>query len=148
MPHHYTATVEIAHPLADLFTFLTKPKNFAQLAPADLNLELVTAPDELKLGSRLVWKGRRWGISAQIIHEVTVFERDKKIVMEQKEGVLARWVYTSTFSATDLGTKFVETIDFDPPGGMLGYLVTADSVRKDMEKLLNFREKKLKEMFG
>ena len=148
MPHHYTATVEIAHPLADLFTFLTKPKNFAQLAPTELNLELLTAPDELMLGSRLVWKGRRWGISAQIIHEVTAFERDQRIVMEQKEGVLARWVYASNFTATDAGTKIVEQIDFDPPGGMLGFIVTADSVRKDMEKLLLYREKKLKEMFG
>ena len=33
MPHHYTVTLEIAHPLADLFAFLTKPKNFVQLAP-------------------------------------------------------------------------------------------------------------------
>ena len=43
MPHHYTVTLEIAHPLADLFAFLIKPKNLVQLAPPNLHLELLTA---------------------------------------------------------------------------------------------------------
>ena len=36
-------------------------------------------PEVLKLGSRLVWKGRRWGIAQKIIQEVTQFEADKLI---------------------------------------------------------------------
>ena len=148
MPHHYTVTLEIAHPLADLFAYLTKPKNLVQLAPADLNLELITAPEVMILGSRLVWKGRRWGISQQITQEVATFERDKVIVVEQKQGPFARWVHANHFEAKGDGTRIVERIDFDPPGGMLGFVLTADKIRKDLEKLLAFREKKLKEIFG
>ncbi len=148
MPHHYTVTLEIAHPLAELFAYLTKPKNLVQLAPSDLNLELVTAPDVMVLGSRLVWKGRRWGISQQITQEVAKFERDKLIVVEQKQGPFARWVHANHFEAKGDATRIVEKIDFDPPGGLLGYVLTADKIRKDLEKLLAFREKKLKEIFG
>lgn len=148
MPHHYSVTLEIAHPLPDLFAFLTKPKNLVQLAPPDLNLELLTAPDVLMLGSRLVWKGRRWGVSQQMTHEVAKFEHEKLIVVEQKQGPLARWIHTNHFHALDAGTKIVEHIEFDPPRGMLGYIITADGIRKDLEKLLAYREKKLKEIFG
>jgi ligand-binding SRPBCC domain-containing protein len=148
MPHHYTVSLEIAHPLADLFAFLTKPKNLVQLAPPDLHLELLAAPDVLTLGSRLVWKGRRWGISQQIIQEVAAFDREKLIVVEQKQGPFARWVHANHFEATDGGTKIVEEIDFDAPGGLLGFIITADSIRKDLQKLLAFREQKLKEIFG
>jgi ligand-binding SRPBCC domain-containing protein len=147
MPH-YTVSLEIPHPLTDLFAFLTKPKNLVQLAPPDLHLELLTAPDILTLGSRLVWKGRRWGISQQIIQEVATFDREKLIVVEQKKGPFARWVHANYFEATDAGTKIVEKIDFDPPGGLLGYIITADSIRKDLQRLLAYREQKLKEIFG
>ena len=78
MPH-YNVSLEIARPLADLFGYLTRPKNLVQLAPPDLHLELVTAPDILILGSRLVWKGKRWGISQQITQEVSAYEFDKLI---------------------------------------------------------------------
>ena len=148
MPHHYTVTSEIAQPLSDLFMYLTKPKNLAQLAPPDLNLELLTAPDIMILGSRLVWKGRRWGVSQQITQEVVAFERDKLIVVEQKQGPLKSWVHANHFEATDTGTRIVERIDFDPPGGLLGYVVTADAIRKELVKVLAYREKKLKEIFG
>jgi ligand-binding SRPBCC domain-containing protein len=147
MPHHYTVTLHIAHPLADLFAYLTKTKNLVQLAPPDLHLELLTAPDILALGSRLVWKGRRWGVSQQMTHEVATFEREKLIVVEQKQGPFARWVHANHFEVTDIGTKIVEKIDFDPPGGLLGYMITADKIRKDLEKLMAYREMKLKEIF-
>ena len=148
MPHHYTNTLEIARPLPELFKFLTKPKNLVQLAPPDLNLELLSAPDMLSLGSKLIWKGRRWGISQQMTHEVSTYSPDKLIVVEQKQGPFARWVHANHFEATDTGTRIIEKIEFDPPGGMLGYLVTAATIAKDLEKLLAFREKKLMELFG
>src|SRR5262249_14870910 len=147
MPHHYNVTLDIAHPLPELFTFLTKPKNLVQLAPPDLQLELVSAPDVLAKGSRLVWKGRRWGISQQITQEVATFHPDKLIVVEQKQGPFARWIHSNHFEVTDAGTRILEKIEFDPPGGMLGYMITAASIRKDLEKLLAYRETKLKEMF-
>jgi ligand-binding SRPBCC domain-containing protein len=148
MPHHYTNTLEIAHPLQELFTFLSRPKNLVQLAPPDLNLELLSAPDTLTLGSKLIWKGRRWGVSQQMTHEVSTYSADKLIVVEQKQGPFARWIHSNHFEATDTGTKIVEKIEFDPPGGMLGYLITAAAITKDLEKLMAFRERKLKEIFG
>ena len=147
MPH-YTTTLEIPHPLPELFTYLTRPKNLAQLAPPDLNLELVTAPEIMILGSQLVWKGRRWGVSQQITQEVATFDRDKLIVVEQKQGPLKRWIHANHFEAIAAGTRIVEKIEYEPPGGLLGYVVTADAIRKELEKMLAFREKKLKEIFG
>jgi ligand-binding SRPBCC domain-containing protein len=147
MPH-YNVTVEIAKPVSELFLYLTKPKNLMQLAPPDMNLEIVTAPDILVLGSRFVWKGRRYGVSQQITQEVTTFEKDKQIVVEQKEGPLKRWIHANHFEATDTGTRIHEKIEFEPPGGLLGFLVTADAIRRELVKLLAYREKRLKEILG
>jgi ligand-binding SRPBCC domain-containing protein len=147
MPH-YTATIEIARPVGDLFAFFSRPKNLVQLAPADLNLELLTAPEIMAVGSRLTWKGKRYGMSQQIVQEVASFDLDKLIIVEQKEGPFARWVHAHQFAPSGVGTLIVEKIDFEPPGGMLGFLITADGIRKDLEKLFAFRQKKLAELFG
>jgi ligand-binding SRPBCC domain-containing protein len=148
MPHHYNASVDIAHPLTDLFAYFIRPKNLVQLAPAELNLELLTAPDILALGSLLQWKGRRFGVSQQFTHEVSAFEHEKLIILDQIKGPFARWVHRHQFETTATGTRIVERIDFDPPGGLLGYVITADGIRKDLDKLMAHRERKLKEIFG
>ncbi|MBI2804900.1 MAG: SRPBCC family protein [Planctomycetes bacterium] len=147
MPH-YTATLEVSASVADLFSFFSKPKNLVQLAPPELNLELVSAPAVITTGARLVWKGRRWGISQQIIQEVAAFDLEKLIALEQKQGPFARWLHSHHFEATGSGAKIVEAIDFEPPGGMLGMIVTAAAIQKDLDKLLAHRQKKLNEIFG
>jgi ligand-binding SRPBCC domain-containing protein len=146
MPH-YSSTLEIARPLAELFSFFTKPRNLLQLAPPELSLELLTAPDVLILGARLVWKGKRYGVSQQIIQDVATFDMDKLIIVEQKQGPFKRWIHSHQFLAIDGGTLIYEKIDFEPPGGMLGFMITADSIRKDLDKLFAYRVKKLKELF-
>ena len=147
MPH-YTVTMEIARPLPDMFAFFSRPKNLSQFAPPDLNLQLLDAPETLTQGARLVWQGRRWGISQKIIQEVTTFDAEKRIIVEQKQGPFKRWVQAHDFEAADEGTRIVEKIDFEPPGGMLGFLVTAEAIRKDLVKVAAYREAKLKELFA
>ncbi len=147
MPH-YTATLEMSRPVAEVFQFLCTTKNLVMLAPEDLNLELLSAPDVLILGSLLTWKGRRWGISQQVIQEVATFELDKRITIEQKKGPFAKWVHAHQFVATEAGTLLHDKIDFEPPGGLLGHMITANSIQKDLEKLFAHRQKKLKEIFA
>jgi len=146
MPY-YTSTLEVSRPLLEVFSFFTKPRNLLDLAPPELSLELLTAPDVLILGARLVWKGKRWGISQQITQEVMAFDVGKQIAIEQRQGPFKRWIHSHQFSATEAGTLIYEKIDFEPPGGMLGFVITADSIHKDLNKLFAYRENKLKELF-
>ncbi len=147
MPH-YTNTLEIARPLAEMFAFFARPRNLLQFTPPDMNLELMSGPEILELGSRLVWKGRRWGISQQITQQVATFEKDKLIVVEQKQGPFSQWVQAHHFELADAGMRIIEKIDFTPPGGLLGFAISAESIRKELEKVSAFRAIKLRELFG
>ena len=104
----------------------------------------------MSLGARLVWKGRRWGISQQIIQEVDERSRSTSSSSSSRSRARSHAGFTRiTSTRSDDGTRIVEKIDFDPPGGLLGYVVsTAYAIRKDLEKLLAYREKKLKEIFA
>jgi ligand-binding SRPBCC domain-containing protein len=145
---HYTITLEIARPLPDMFAFFTRPKNLLQFTPPEFNLELLTAPESLEMGARLVWKGRRWGISQQVIQEVALFQVEKLIVVEQKKGPLPRWIQSHHFESTEAGTRLVEKIDFDKPGGLLGLAVSVDAILKEFDRISAYRATKLKELFG
>jgi ligand-binding SRPBCC domain-containing protein len=144
---HYTVTLELSCPVAELFAFLARPRNLVQLAPSDLHLELLAGPEVLECGSRLTWKGRRFGVSQHMLQEVTAFELDTRIVIEQKKGPCARWVHSLQFSETDNGVRLNEQIDFAPPSGLLGRLMGADVIRKDLDKAYAYREAKLREIF-
>lgn len=144
---HYTASVEIARPVSELFAFFTKPANLLQLASPEMNLTLLAGPSVIEKGSRLSWQAKRWGVSQKLIQEVTVLITDQKIVIEQKQGPFGHWIHGHTFQSTEAGALVVESIDFSAPGGMLGFMLTADKIRADLEKLNVFREKKLREIF-
>src|SRR5262245_58873546 len=144
----YTVTLEIARPVPDMFAYFTKPRNLAQFTPPDYNLELVTGPEVLALGERIVWQGRRWGVTQKLIQEVATFDLEKLIVVEQKQGPFKRWVQAHHFEPSTAGTRIIEKIDYEPPGGMLGFIVTANSIRSELENVTAYRAKKLAEIFG
>lgn len=147
MPH-YSNTTQIARSLDEIFAFFTAPGNLLKLAPPDLHLELLEGPAALQLGSRLIWKGRRFGFAQKITQEVTSFEYARMFVEEQRQGPFARWVHARHFSASEAGTVVRDEIQFDPPGGLLGRIVTADFIRKDLDKLFAFRETRLRELLA
>ena len=147
MPH-YTTTLDLPRPPAAVFALFAQPAQVVRLAPPELHLELVEGPARVSLGSVLRWKARRWGISQRLVGEVTTFEEATVLAETQREGPFAVWVLTRRFEATADGTRLHETVDFEPPRGMLGRLVTADVVRTEVEKLFAFRAEKLRELLG
>jgi ligand-binding SRPBCC domain-containing protein len=46
------------------------------------------------------------------------------------------------------GTRVIDRIDYEPPGGLLGLVATASLVKRDLEKIFAYRCQKLEEMMG
>jgi ligand-binding SRPBCC domain-containing protein len=141
-------SIELRRPLAEVFAFLASPADAARLAPPELHLQLLEAPERLALGATLRWKARRAGVSQQMVHEVTAFDEDALIVVEQRTGPFGRWVFTHHFDAVEGGTRLREELDYEPPGGMLGRLLSAATLQSDVEQMFAFRAQKLRERFA
>jgi ligand-binding SRPBCC domain-containing protein len=129
-----------------LFDFLTAPANWPTLAPPDLQMQLLEGPAKLELGAKAAWKVRRWGIAQRIGIVVTKFERNAVIVLEQEHGPFAKWLHSQQITANDNGVVLNEEIDFAPPTGMLGRLVTADATLRDLEVMFAFRREQLAQL--
>ena len=146
MPNH-TTTIDLPRPCAEVFDFLVRPANLAQLAPPDLALQLIEAPERLALGSTLHWQARRMGVTQALLNEVIRFEEGVRFDEEQRRGPFKRWLVTHRFEPAGGGTRLIEEVTYEPPGGMLGLIVTAAVIQKDIEKLFAFRAARLGEHF-
>jgi ligand-binding SRPBCC domain-containing protein len=140
--------MRFARPMADVFAFFCETANLVRTLPPELNLQLVAAPDRLHLGALLTLQGRRWGVRQTVRSEITAFEPFTLFIDEQREGPFGKWIHRHRFEAANGGTRMVDQIEFEPPGGLLGLLVTADFVLKDLEWILGYRAQKLRELLG
>ena len=147
MPQIQTS-IRLTRPPPEVFAFFLRPANLLALAPPEMNLELVEGPELILPGTRLTWKARRWGISQRIVTEITKLEPEKLLVEEQREGPLRRFVRTLRFEEVPGGTRLTESIDFEPPGGIIGLVVTAGMIQGDLEAAAAHRDRKLRELLG
>ena len=86
-----------AAPPARAFALFRRTAERLRLAPPELHLQLVEGPAELRLGSRLTVRGRRWGVTQRMVSEITAFEEGALIVEEQRQGPFRSWKHTQRF---------------------------------------------------
>jgi ligand-binding SRPBCC domain-containing protein len=141
----FEKTLTFKRPLAEVFDFFLAPANLTRVSPPELHLQLVDGPERLQLGSVITFKGRRWGIPQRVVSEVVVLEPNVCLVDQQRQGPFRKWIHTHRFAAVAHGTQVHDHIEFEPPGGLLGLLVTADFISKDLEKVFAYRAEKLHE---
>jgi ligand-binding SRPBCC domain-containing protein len=136
-------------PPARAFALFRRPAERLRLAAPELHLQLEDGPAELRLGSRLTVCGRRWGMTQRMTTEITAFEESALIVEKQRQGPCRYWKHTQRFEGTaDGGVRITDVIDYEPPGGVLGRLATAEAIRGELERAFAYRGEKLAELLG
>jgi ligand-binding SRPBCC domain-containing protein len=146
MPH-FEMIENLPAPLSRVFDFFSRPANLVKISPPELHFQLLSGPEQLHLGARVTLQGRRWGLSQRLVSEVTVWEPENRFVDEQREGPFKKWIHTHQFEAlADGGTRVTDRIDYEPPGGMLGFVVTVKAVERDLKWIFEYRREKLMEL--
>ena len=147
MPRFETAQT-LARTIEEVFDFFRRPANILRISPPDLNLQILEAPELLELGSRIVLQARRWGIAQKLASKITAFEVNAHFVDELQEGPFRKWVQTHRFETVAEGTRLTYQVDFEPPGGILGMMLKASAIEKDLQVVCAFRAQKLQELLG
>jgi ligand-binding SRPBCC domain-containing protein len=139
-------TMTLSRPPADVFDFLRCPANLIEVTPPEFNMRLVEGPDRLELGSRIVLQGRRWGFSQRVVSRVTALEPCRLMVDEQIEGIFKKFIHTHRLVEIAGGTRMDDEVEFEAPGGMIGFLLTAETLQAELEDLFAYRTQKFKEL--
>lgn len=140
-------SLELPCSAESLFDFFLQPANLLKISPPDLNVTLLEAPERLALGSRITIVGRRWGLSQKMTTEVVAFELARVLTDEQRDGPFRRFRHERSFSPSAAGVMLTERIEFEPPGGLMGLMLTASKVKQSLEEVGAFRFQALTDLF-
>lgn len=143
----FTNAVTLRAKSEEVFEYLRVPKHRLQLMPPEWPLELIEGPALLELGSKTSWKVSRFGMSQALVYEVTVCEPPLRVVEEQRQGPFRRWVQSTSCRQIREGAFLQDKIDYEPPGGMLGLLLTRAKIEEAFVKTFDWRDKQLRMVF-
>jgi ligand-binding SRPBCC domain-containing protein len=116
------------------FEFLIRPANIKAISPPEVDMVFVEAPEVLQLGSRLVFKVQAYGQPIQFEHEIVSFTRPVGFQERMVNGPLPLWLHEYRLEQDpQTGVVLLNRIEFEPPKGFLGMLITADRMLEQME---------------
>ncbi len=130
----------------DLRAFLGRTANLPQISDPDLELEILSAPEIVTLGHRIEFRITAFGFKQRATHEyVTVDEL--QIIEDQVEGPLRAWKHTQQIEIVTSGQcRLIDRIEYTPPGGMLGYLLTEAKVLSSIQDGMQIRYQALSDI--
>jgi len=154
----YRRETYVDAPFADVWAFHATTDGLEALTPGFVNLEVeaVTGPDggedpeELDAGSRIELSVRPFGIGPRrrVVSVITDREHGDGAGMFRDvmaSGPLAEWEHTHRFFADGDGTRLVDHVRYDLPGGALGRAVSPFG-RIGLEPMFRGRHRTTKEI--
>ncbi len=131
---------------AELRAFLGRTANLPQISDPDLELEILSAPEIVTLGHRIEFRVTAFGFKQRATHEyVTVDEL--QIIEDQVEGPLRAWKHAQQIEIiTSSQCRLIDRVEYIPPGGMLGYLLTEAKVMASIQDGMQIRYQALNDI--
>lgn len=118
------------------FDYLCRPANFLKMLPADAAGSLdVKLPPVMERGGIMEFNVKAWGTNTHIVHEIVDVTLLERIAVKQIKGPFRAWFHEQAFTDAPGGkTLLTNTIHFEPPGGMLGFIVTKNVIHSNLKQ--------------
>jgi ligand-binding SRPBCC domain-containing protein len=123
-----------------VFAFHELPDALARLTPAWAGSRILEHAPSLAIGARSIVRLRCapliW-IRTELVH--TVCEPPYYFEDRQETGPFRSWRHCHAMIPVEGGTRLVDTIDYDPPFGILGRLLAPLVIERRLRRLFAYR---------
>lgn len=141
---------DLPAPRAEVFAFFSDPANLERLTPPWLNFRIVT-PAPLPRGEGALFEYRLKVRGVPLFWRTLIEQWDEGhgFVDRQLVGPYALWHHTHRFE--DLpggGTRITDRVRYRVGFGLLGRLATWLLVRRDIERIFQYRKQVIAELFS
>ena len=138
----------IPRPLDEVFPFFADATNLERITPAWLHFEIVTPqPIVMAVGTRIEYRIRWRFLSYSWLTEIVAWEPPHGFVDVQLRGPYALWHHTHRFEATPEGTWMTDRVRYALPLGPIGEMAHRLAVRRDLERIFDYRRQVIEELF-
>jgi ligand-binding SRPBCC domain-containing protein len=130
----------------EVFPFFAEARNLETLTPPWLNFEILTpAPMTMRAGTLIDYRLRICGFPVRWRTEIVEWNPPHRFVDVQLRGPYTLWHHTHTFEPRAGGTLCRDEVRYRPRGGAL---MNRLFVRRDVENIFAFRNRKLAKIFS
>jgi ligand-binding SRPBCC domain-containing protein len=138
--------LRLPRPRTEVFPFFAEARNLETLTPPWLKFEVLTpAPIEMRTGTLIDYRIRVHGLPIRWRTEIAQWDPPHQFVDRQLRGPYTLWHHTHTFEERDGGTLCLDHVRYCPRGGAL---INWLFVRRDVERIFQYRCKRLLELFA
>jgi ligand-binding SRPBCC domain-containing protein len=125
----------------EVFPFFADAGNLEAITPSWLSFAVTTPrPIPMDVGTIIEYRLRLHGLPIRWLTQIEAWEPGVRFVDRQLRGPYALWHHTHEFEATgDGGTLMRDTVRYALPLGPAGALAHALFVRRDLERIFDFR---------
>ncbi len=138
--------VTVQRPVEDVFDFFSVTRNHEKMSEGNLGLAFTQAPEQFEQGSLLHFDIQGFGQVQSVVYEILEFERPLRYLEHQIEGPMKEWIHEHLFIPEGDTTVVVDKVQFEPPGGLIGLLVSESRVLESLEDGIYSRNQALKQM--
>jgi len=140
----FDAVLWLPRPVDQVFSFFADARNLETITPPWLKFEVLTPePIVLRSGALIDYRIRIHGLPIRWRTEIKEWNPPHHFVDVQLRGPYKLWHHTHTFEESDGGTRCVDRVRYYPPGGAL---MNRLFVRRDIERIFQFRQQRLIEL--
>ncbi len=146
--NEFTLQVELWLPRArsEVFRFFADAGNLQTITPPGLKFEVLTpAPVVLRPGTLIDYRITVHGLPIRWRTEIAEWDPPHQFVDVQLRGPYTLWRHTHTFEESDGGTLCRDRVRYRPRGGALVHWLF---VRRDVERIFQYRQQRLQALFG
>lgn len=130
--------------------FFSNPRNLSLITPPELNLKPVSElPERMYPGMIVVYRVKPFaGIGVNWVTEITHVHEPNFFVDEQRFGPYRFWHHQHHFRAIKNGVETEDLVHYALPFGVFGRIARALVVRKQLDRIFEFRREAMRKMFG
>lgn len=134
----------------EVFPFFADARNLEAITPPLLRFRMLT-PDPIVMarGTHLRYRLRVRGVPVSWLTEIREWDPPHRFVDEQLAGPYALWHHTHTFEDDGAGATIMrDEVRYELPLGPLGELAHGLLVRRDLERIFDYRAQRVAQLLS
>jgi ligand-binding SRPBCC domain-containing protein len=134
----------------EVWNFIANPKNLATITPPSMGFVTISGDERPMFAGQIIHYTIKPLLSIKVewVTEITHLSDNSFFVDEQRYGPYKFWHHKHFLKEIPGGVEMEDIIHYKLPMGILGKAMHPFLVKPKLEEIFEFRQKKLKELFG
>ncbi|MDL1894218.1 SRPBCC family protein [Sphingobacteriales bacterium CHB3] len=136
------------YPIDEVFEFFRSPENLSRITPPWLNFRILTPlPLEMQRGTLIDYTVNWLGIPVRWTTMIASYNPPHRFIDQQLVGPYSFWYHIHTFIEKSRKTEMHDEVRYVLPLGIVGEAVHTWIVRRQLDRIFDYREIAVRQQF-